>query len=37
MKNEVEIIKNEDMKGIEEDVDWKFVYIGEKKKFGIRK
>lgn len=36
MKPEVALLNNEDMKGIEEDVDWQFVSLGEQQNFGIR-
>lgn len=36
MKPEVALLNNEDMKGIEEDVDWQFISLGEQQNFGIR-
>ena len=36
MKPEVALLNNEDMKGIEDDVDWQFVSLGEQQNFGIR-
>ncbi|GFG38740.1 hypothetical protein Cfor_07043, partial [Coptotermes formosanus] len=36
MKPEVALLNNEDMKDIEEDVDWQFVSLGEQQNFGIR-
>ncbi|XP_049800660.1 importin-5 [Schistocerca nitens] len=36
MKPEVALLDNEDMQGIESDIDWQFVYLGEQQNFGIR-
>lgn len=36
MKPEVALLDNEDMQGVEGDVDWQFVSLGEQQNFGIR-
>ncbi|XP_022901900.1 importin-5 [Onthophagus taurus] len=36
LKPEVALLDNEDMQGIEGDVDWQFVSLGEQQNFGIR-
>ncbi|XP_071439915.1 importin-5 [Hetaerina americana] len=36
MKPEVALLDNEDMQGIEGDLDWQFVSLGEQQNFGIR-
>lgn len=36
MKPEVALLDNEDMHGVEGDVDWQFVSLGEQQNFGIR-
>jgi hypothetical protein len=36
MKPEVALLDNEDMQGIEGDIDWQFVSLGEQQNFGIK-
>ncbi|KAI4504097.1 hypothetical protein M0802_000568 [Mischocyttarus mexicanus] len=36
MKPEVALLDNEDMQGIEGDLDWQFVSLGEQQNFGIK-
>lgn len=36
MKPEVALLDNEDLQGVEGDVDWQFVSLGEQQNFGIR-
>lgn len=36
MKPEVALLDNEDMEGIEGDLDWQFVSLGEQQNFGIK-
>ncbi|XP_011878216.1 PREDICTED: importin-5 [Vollenhovia emeryi] len=36
MKPEVALLDNEDMEGIESDLDWQFVSLGEQQNFGIK-
>lgn len=36
MKPEVALLDNEDMEGIESDLDWQFVQLGEQQNFGIK-
>ncbi|XP_017777748.1 PREDICTED: importin-5 [Nicrophorus vespilloides] len=36
LKPEVALLDNEDMQGVEGDVDWQFVSLGEQQNFGIR-
>lgn len=36
MKPEVALLDNEDMEGVEGDVDWQFVSLGEQQNFGVR-
>ncbi|XP_014214927.1 importin-5 [Copidosoma floridanum] len=36
MKPEVALLDNDDMEGIESDVDWQFVSFGEQQNFGIK-
>lgn len=36
MKPEVALLDNDDMQGVEGDVDWQFVSLGEQQNFGIR-
>lgn len=36
MKPEVALLDNEDMEGVEGDVDWQFVSLGEQQNFGIK-
>ncbi|XP_074106518.1 karyopherin beta 3 [Cotesia typhae] len=36
MKPEVALLDNEDMEGVEGDLDWQFVSLGEQQNFGIK-
>lgn len=36
MKPEVALLDNDDLQGVEGDVDWQFVSLGEQQNFGIR-
>ncbi|KAI4464528.1 importin beta [Holotrichia oblita] len=36
LKPEVALLDNEDLQGVEGDVDWQFVSLGEQQNFGIR-
>lgn len=36
LKPEVALLDNEDMQGVENDVDWQFVSLGEQQNFGIK-
>ncbi|KAK7864488.1 hypothetical protein R5R35_003107 [Gryllus longicercus] len=36
MKPEVALLDNDDMQGIEGDIDWQFVSLGEQQNFGIK-
>lgn len=36
MKPEVALLDNEDMEGVEGDVEWQFVSLGEQQNFGIK-
>lgn len=36
MKPEVALLDNEDMEGVEGDLDWQFISLGEQQNFGIK-